>query len=420
MQSKVWTMAAVAAVAWPLWGSPAVGEGVASSPQAAEASAKASAKAGAEAGAAVGVARVEERVLEQGILASGSVRAADEIRVAPLVEGQAVEALWADVGDRVEKDQVLATLSRAALTVELRQAEASAAQARAGVAQARAQEIEARAAWEEAERVAVRAATLQESGTGSQATADQALAAATSAKARWEGAQEGLKAAQALADLGVAQLETARLRFDRAEVKAPAAGVIIARDAVVGAIPSGAGAPMFVLAKDGVLEAALEVSEGDIRLVEAGQEVRLSAVGLEGVEGALVGRVDPALDATTRLGRVIVPLDGVSSGWRVGMYVEGRITVETRAAVAVPETAVLHTDAGAVAVRVEGRTARHVPVETGISEGGWIEVEAGLSAGDTVVALAGAFVADGVRVRPVPWEGSVGEGMGAVRVEDGR
>lgn len=409
MHKKAVTMAAVAALLWPLW---AIAEDAAT--------ARPTTDRVPETGAAVSVARAEERVLEHEILASGSVRAADEVRVAPLIEGQAVEALWADVGDRVEQGQVLATLSRAALTVELRQAEASAAQARAGVAQARAQEIEARAAWEEAERVAKRAAKLQESGTGAQAAAEQALAAATSAKARWEGAREGLVAAQALADLGQAQLETARLRFDRAEVKAPAAGVITARDAVVGAIPSGAGAPMFVLAKDGALEAVLEVSEGDIRRVEAGQEVGLTAVGLEGVESAVVGRVDPALDAATRLGRVIVPLAGPSSGWRVGMYVEGRVAVESRAAVAVPETAVLHTDAGAVAVRVVGQTARRVPVETGISEGGWIEVETGLSEGDTVVALAGAFVADGVRVRPVPWEGVADEGMGAVRVEDGR
>ena len=410
MKHTTWMMGALVVLSWSLWAVAAKAEALATA-QVSEASG---------AGAAVSVARVEERLLERGILASGSVRASEEIRVSPLVEGQAVEALWADVGDRVEKGQVLATLSRAVLTVELRQAEASAAQARAGVAQARAQEIEARAAWEEADRVATRAAALQQSGAGSQAAADQALAAATSAKARWEGAQEGLVAAQALADLGEAQLETARLRYERAEVKAPAAGVVIARDAVVGAIPSGAGTPMFVLARDGALEAALEVAEGDIRQVAPGQGVRLRSVGMEGSAEGVVGRVDPAIDAATRLGRVIVPLGAGEGGWRVGMYVEGRIAVETREAVAIPETAVLHTDDGAVAVRVEGQVANRVPVETGIVHGGWIEVRSGLADGDTVVALSGAFVADGARVRPMAWEGLVGDGVGAVRVEGDR
>jgi HlyD family secretion protein len=42
-----------------------------------------------------------------------------------------------------------------------------------------------------------------------------------------------------------------------------------------------------------------------------------------------------------------------------------------------------------------------VAVETGIRDGGWIEIVPGLTGGDLVVAKAGAFVRAGDRITPV-------------------
>jgi multidrug efflux pump subunit AcrA (membrane-fusion protein) len=56
------------------------------------------------------------------VITSGLVTAVEEVQVAPLIEGQPLEALMADVGDMVTKDQVLAVLSRS--TLELQATEA--------------------------------------------------------------------------------------------------------------------------------------------------------------------------------------------------------------------------------------------------------------------------------------------------------
>jgi len=41
-------------------------------------------------------------------------------------------------------------------------------------------------------------------------------------------------------------------------------------------------------------------------------------------------------------------------------------------------------------------------VTTGIRQGSWVEIVAGLANGDTVVTKAGAFVRNGDKINPVP------------------
>jgi len=99
---------------------------------------------------AITVSEVVQRKMTDRVLASGLVAAVEEVQVAPLIEGQPLEALLADVGDMVAKDQVLATLSRSTLELQETEAVASLASARAGIAQGEAQMVEAEAAEAEA------------------------------------------------------------------------------------------------------------------------------------------------------------------------------------------------------------------------------------------------------------------------------
>ncbi len=51
------------------------------------------------------------------------------------------------------------------------------------------------------------------------------------------------------------------MQIDKAEVKAPADGLILARNAQLGAVVSGAAGPLFRIAKDGAYEVVANVSE---------------------------------------------------------------------------------------------------------------------------------------------------------------
>ena len=346
------------------------------------------------------VAEVQPSLLQDRIIASGLIAAVEEVQVVPLIEGQPLEKLLVDVGDWVEAGEVLAELSSSTLELQKTEALAALAAAEAAIAQGEAQLIEAEAGAAEAERVLVRTTSLMENGTAPQATWDAANAAKTAGDARVSVATQGLEAARAQLTLAEARLETAELYLKRTEVKAPVAGIVVARNARLGAIASAAGQPMFVITRDGALELRADVAEADVLRIAPGMKVRLRAVGMAETMTGSVHLVEPAIDALTRLGQARISVD-VSGGLRSGMFAEAEIMIVEREGLAVPVTALGSAAEGPTVMRVRDGLVEAVPVTLGIRDGAMIEVTDGLLAGDLVVAKAGAFVRSGDRVNPV-------------------
>ena len=343
------------------------------------------------------------RTLSDRVIASGLVAPIESVQVAPLIEGQPIETLEADVGDRVAAGQVLARLSKTTLDLQRSQFAASIAAARATIAQAEAQLLEARTAADEAQRVSDRTQALQKQGTASRAAADQANANAISATARVTVATQSLEAARAQLALAEAQLANVELQLSRTEVRAPVAGEITARNAVLGGVASAAGLPMFQLIRDGALELRAEIAEIDLIRLSPGLAATMRGVGTTVPLSGTVRLVEPTIDTQTRLGRARVRIDDATLV-RSGMFLEAEILVAQHAALAVPVTAVGASAAGATVMKVVDGTVVRVPVRTGIRDGGWIEIIEGLAEGDSVVARAGSFVRDGDRINPVPAE----------------
>ncbi len=354
---------------------------------------------------AISVAEVTTRVITDRVIASGLIAAVEEVQVAPLIEGQPLEALQADVGDMVTEGQVLAVLSKSTLELQKTEGVASLAAARAGIAQGEAQLVEAEAAAAEARRVADRTAKLSEQGSTPQAQADTAAANATSAAARVNVAKEGLESARAQLALAEARLENVELQLSRTEVKAPVSGEIVARNAKIGAIATAAGQPMFVIVRDGALELRADVAESDILRLKPGQPARLRGVGMGEPLAGTVRLVEPTIDATSRLGRARIAVDATGA-LRVGMYVEAEIIAAEREGLAVPISAIGNGPEGTTILRVKDGLVEQVTVTTGIRDGGMVEVTQGLAPGDLVVAKAGAFVRPGDRINPVLTSGT--------------
>jgi HlyD family secretion protein len=354
---------------------------------------------------AITVSQVSFRNLSDRVIASGLIAAVEEVQVAPLIEGQPLEALLADVGDVVTEGQVLAVLSKTTLELQKTEAAASLAAARAGIAQGEAQLIEAESAAAEAQRVADRTATLREQGTAPQAQLDTAKANAVAANARVTVARQGLESARAQLALAEARLENIDLQLSRTEVKAPVAGKITARNAKLGAIATAAGQPMFVLIRDGALELRADIAETDLLRLAPGQRANLRAVGMTEPLTGTLRLVEPSIDPVTRLGRARIEVDN-EENLRSGMFVEAEILVAEREGLAVPLTAVGSTAEGVTVLRVVDGVVERVVVKTGIRDSGFVEVVDGLSPGDQVVTKAGAFVRAGDRINPVPDAGN--------------
>jgi HlyD family secretion protein len=322
---------------------------------------------------AITVTTVTKRKVEDHVLASGLITPVEQVSIVPLIEGQPIEQLQADVGDTVKAGQVLATLSTATLTLSQSQLKASLAAAQSSAA--------------EAKRTADRSAALLAQGSTSNAANDQAQAALIAAQAQVTSVQ--------------AQLDNVALQLSRTHVISPVSGVIVARNAQIGSIASAQASPLFVINRDGALELRADLSETDLTRVREGQTAMIKfAADLPPLPGK-IKLVEPTVDVATRLGRARIVLDNTDQV-RSGMYAEADILVASHDATAVPVTAVGSEGAETTVMTVKDGVVHRTIITTGIRDGGWIEVLTGLAPGETIVAKAGAFVTDGDKINAIP------------------
>ncbi len=349
---------------------------------------------------AITVSRVETHALTARVQGSGFVAPVERVLIQPQIEGQAIESIAVDLGDRVKAGQVMARLSQSALDLALNEAKAQVAGAEAAIAQARAQLVQAEANRRDALRTKQRTDELARRGAATQAAADSADARFEAADAAVKAAQQGLVAAQAQREVAESRVADVQLKLKRTRIEAPVAGLVVEKNAMVGAIASAAGAPMFTLIRDGKLELVADVAEEDTLRLEPGQKAELSVEGRAQPISGTVRLVEPVIDPQTRLGKVHVSIDDPAQV-RSGMFAEVSVIVARHEAPAIPVSAIGGDNATTSVMKVENGTVRRVGIETGIRENGLVEVTSGLNPGDLVVTKAGAFVRDGDRINPV-------------------
>ncbi|MEW5964042.1 MAG: efflux RND transporter periplasmic adaptor subunit [Pseudomonadota bacterium] len=356
---------------------------------------------------AVTVVRVALADFHETVLVTGTLVPREEILVAPEVEGLRVLDLAVDIGDRVARGDVLARLVRETLDAQLAQNDAGLARVAAQAARAESEIVAAEARLEEAKAQFERAKPLAKSGYMSESVFDQREAAARTASAQLAAARDGLKVAAAEKAQLEAQRRELEWRLAKAEVRAPAGGIVSRRNARIGGLATGIGEPMFRIIRDSEIELDAELTETSLAKVREGQRAIVSVTGASEREGT-VRLVSPEVDRATRLGRVRVFL-GADPALRIGSFARGTIATAEGRGLAVPVSAVQYGPAGAsVLVVVDGKVATRA-ITTGLSAAGSVEVRSGLVEGDVVVARAGTFLRDGDTVRPVLPDAKVSE-----------
>ncbi len=352
------------------------------------------------------VTEATTRSLVDRIVATGTIRATEEVYVQPQVEGLSIRSLNADVGDRIAAETVVAQLNDDALLLQKSQLVATRAKAEASLAQYKVQLEDAKSGAAEAQRQFKRAETLAKSGTLSRASVEQAETAATSATAKVDSTVQAIAIAEADIKVVESQLADIDLKLARTDVKSPVAGLIAARNAKVGAIASGGGQTMFTIIRDGEIELVADVSETDILKIRVGQKAKINLAGGAATLGGSIRLISPVIDPQTRLGAVHIAIDD-DEGARAGMYASAEIIIAEAQGVALPLSAITTDKQGTTTRLVTDNVIKQIKIETGIQDGAFIEVKSGLQQGDVVVAKAGAFVRDGDRINPVRDETAV-------------
>lgn len=352
-------------------------------------------------GLAVSVTHPQRRELADTLLVTGSLLPREEIQVGPEIEGYRLVELLAEVGDKVEKGQVLARLSRDMLDVQLAQNTANGAKAKAAIAQQKAQLDQTLAQEAEASTAVDRTRQLRKSGVSSQEQLDERERAVKVATAQVAAAREALTAAEADAALVAAQRAEIELRLARTEIRAPEAGVVLARNARIGAIVlSTRTDPLFTIARDGAVDLDAEVPEASMARLKVGQPVKVTPAGFTHPVDGTVRLIAAQVDKATRLGEVKVALAD-DPALRPGTYGRGLVELGRRDALTVPLSAVMFDGEGAYVMVVEDGTVRERRVQAGLKGHGVVEIMSGLKPQDAVVVRAGGFLRDGDRVRSV-------------------
>ncbi len=198
----------------------------------------------------------------------------------------------------------------------------------------------------------------------------------------------------------LAQLMSAETQGNPITVQAPVAGIIRTSNAVIGTFASARTQPLFQIIAGGELELSAQIPTKYLSKLFPGLPARIKVVGI----GELPGKVrfiSNTVDSMTQLGEIRLST-GDDERLKAGMLGKAFITSEQRCdAVAVPLSALLYSEDGAVVQVVRDEKIESQFVTTGLRSEGNIEIRQGLAEGDMVVSRAGAFLRDGDRVTPV-------------------
>jgi multidrug efflux pump subunit AcrA (membrane-fusion protein) len=346
-----------------------------------------------------------------------------------------IEKWNVDIGDQVRKGDVLADLfvpelreewttkkatvdydveevNLALETVEVAEANVRAARARLEEAQAILAKYEAEVQrWKvqveriahEVDRQAIAPQILLESQNELKAdiaARDAAKATIAKAKAELESSEASLARAKvnvaaARADLSVARSEARRLEALVGYLKlfAPFDGIIVARNANTWDFvlpqtgdptafsrspdlsPSNTAAPIYVVDRTDIVRIFVDVPERDANYIHTGSNARVKIWAFRDEWfPASVTRLSWALNVKSRTMRAEIDIPNPNSQILPGMYAYGKIVVERPHVLSVPKSAIVHVGGKSFVWRYVDRRAKRTEVETGVTDGKWVEL----------------------------------------------
>jgi len=303
---------------------------------------------------------------------TGTIHPRESVDVSGPVGGR-VQEVSVRVGDRVEEGAVVMRLDPEPLERARGAQAATVAATEAQLTLARSQRDRTRA--------------LVGRGGSTQAQLDQAEGEVSALEAQLDGQRESLAAAT--------------LDVENAALRAPIAGVVVAREANPGSTIA-AGAPVVRIADLSAVDFEASVPLAQAARLATGQQVRVQADGADGTFTGVLERINPVADAQARATSVFIRIPNPDGALLGGMYAVGQITIDSQDGVLIPEDGVREDDQGSYVLVVRDGvleraaveitpdwTERHSLIREGVKDGEVIITAAlpELRAGDPVVLV---------------------------------
>lgn len=330
--------------------------------------------------------------------ASGYVTARRQATVSSKFTGKVVEVLI-EAGMSVEEGQVLARLDDSNVRARFDLAEAQLKSTKSSL-------NETEALLKEAEAIFNRTQNLVDRQLASQAEMDKALAGKDSLAAQLNRKKDDVTVAER-------QVDVYRQQLDDTIIRAPFAGVIVAKNAqpgeMISPISAGGGftrTGIGTLVDMSSLEIEIDVNETYINRVEAGQEVvaTLDAYPDWSIPCHVIAII-PTADRQRATVEVRVGIEELDPrilpdmGVKVA-FQDGEESTTSRAGVLIPQTAVTSASGNkAYVFLVVNNVIERRAIATAGERGKDVLVTSGLSGGDKVVINAPSDLVNGAKVK---------------------
>jgi RND family efflux transporter MFP subunit len=315
----------------------------------------------------VGVMRVTNATYAPKVALTGSIEPKFSSNIGFRVTGR-IDQRFANVGDHVEPDQVLARL-------DAREQMANLDAAKAVLLSAQALLTQATANFD-------RQAELLKNGYATRQIYDQA--------------QQQLRTQQAAVDSAKAAVGTAEEQLGYTALKAGVAGVITARSAETGQVVQ-AGQTVFTVAQDGARDAVFDVYEA-LLTDHASPKVQVFLQTDPGVTTTgTVREIAPTVDTASDTVKVKIALEQVPAQMSLGTAIVGIATFAPRRAIALPRGALFrwHDSPAVWLLDPESRTVNPKVITIDRYVGNELVLSDGVAPGDTVVVAGVQFLHPG-------------------------
>jgi HlyD family secretion protein len=319
---------------------------------------------------------VTRQSLALSVAATGNLRPTNQVQVGSEVSGR-IDAVLVDVNDRVARGQVLARINTDVIDDQIRQAQADLNSAHASVAQAGATlDVDS-----------AQLARLQEVYrlSGGKVPSKTEL---ESAQANVKRDRAGVATAQAGVARAQAQLSSSQTNRDRAVIRSPVSGVVLARQVEPGqTVAASFNTPtLFVLAEDlSQMQLRVNVDEADVGEVHPGQKASFTVDAYPGrAFPASVERIDLASTNTASTAASGTSTQAAAGQSNSVVNYEARLTVANADGLLRPgmtATATINTGSTPVSLLVPNGALRFNPDEakkTPQQGGGGLQVQVGL------------------------------------------
>ncbi|WP_425446208.1 efflux RND transporter periplasmic adaptor subunit [Dethiothermospora halolimnae] len=336
----------------------------------------------------VNVEDVKKKTLFNVSTFSGKIKADKEVMILPKIVGK-VESIKGEVGDKVNKGDILFTLEKDDIQKKVKQAKVAYEGAKANFELTKEK-------IDNAQKNFQRTKELYEQGAATKAQYEQAKIAASN---------NSLEAAKTQVEQAKVTYQQALDAIDNTNISSPISGVISMVNIEEGEFATNTQPSMTIVNANKVY-VEINVTEDIINEIYKGMEVNIDipSVPLKDVTGK-INTVSPSVNQRIQLYPVKIYVDNENGKIKPGMFSKVDIKTNVREdVISVKSEAVVKDEGEDIIYIVEENRAVRRKVKTGLDTGEYIEIVEGVNEGEKVIVKGQNYTDEGEKVKIIRGE----------------